>query len=566
MKPFTWKLLFRKKRGEASALNVLKIPRSEVHFTNEPQFHGQGHPSRAPDRTKRLNALFTFVDLKDPFLSGEIAGEELPGPVVSMMDAKSFSLLYLFHTPHTRRHTAATQHEVTQRFPACRVIVHELPAADPKDFSILLASLTRVIRDIWADRRMQSSGENFVCVSSGTVEMRASWFLLNALGILPATLLQVGTPLEPLYGPANVKEVHLDSENWQVVRQLAMPWQYHLKQRATSHAGVRDLKDLERAVGVQKVLWQRASHSDPPEVADMLGDLPDRGFTPQQRRVSLPHVPGLEDALQEMGLHVGSTSLRYSAEQAAVAAESKLPILLTGETGTGKERFAHLIHRLSPRAQNNLLAVNCAAIPETLAESYLFGHVKGAFSGANSDKEGVFESAVGSTLFLDEIAELSLETQAKLLCVIEDGLVRRVGGTRSRYVDVRIIAATNRDLKKEVTLGRFRQDLYFRLEVVQIALPALHERRAEIADWRSSCLRELTSAGSGRASCPRLHCYVSSNTIGLVMSASCPTFWKGPFFTPAQISWNPMICLYSKIRHTGIPWLRSRSLCPVSLF
>src|SRR5215472_14651348 len=111
MKPFTWKLFFRKKRGEPSALNVLKIPPSEVDFTKDPKFHGQGHPSRSPDRTKRLNTLFTFVDLKDPFVSGEIAGEELPGPVLSMMGAKSFGVLYLFHTPHTRRHTAATQQE-----------------------------------------------------------------------------------------------------------------------------------------------------------------------------------------------------------------------------------------------------------------------------------------------------------------------------------------------------------------------------------------------------------------------------------------------------------------------
>jgi DNA-binding NtrC family response regulator len=492
MKRSIWEMLFRRKPGEPSALNVLKVPPSEVDFTNAPQFHGQGHPSRSPHPTARLDALFTFVDLKDPFASGEIAGEELPGPVLSMMSARSFGLLYLFHTPHTRRHTAATQQEVAQRFPPCRVIVHELPATDPKDFSILLGSLTRIIRDIWVEGIKDVTGEIFVCVSSGTVEMRASWFLLNALGILPATLLQVGTPLEPLYGPANVKEVRLDSENWQVVRQLAMPWQYYLlKQRVTSRAGVSDLKDLEQAVGRQRLAWRRADQSDPTRVAEMLRDLPDCGPTPQQRRVSLAHVPALEDALQEVGLHVGSASLRYSAEQAAVAAESMLPILLTGETGTGKERFAHLIHRLSPRAQNNLVAVNCAAIPETLAESYLFGHMKGAFSGADSDKEGVFESAAQSTLFLDEIAELSLETQAKLLRVIQDGLVQRVGSTRSRYIDVRIVAATNRDLKKEVALGRFRQDLYFRLEVVQIALPALRERRAEIAELALVLLKQI---------------------------------------------------------------------------
>jgi DNA-binding NtrC family response regulator len=135
--------------------------------------------------------------------------------------------------------------------------------------------------------------------------------------------------------------------------------------------------------------------------------------------------------------------------------------------------------------------INCAAIPESIAEDYLFGHLKGAFSGAHSDKNGMFESADQSTLFLDEIAELTLEVQAKLLRVIQDGVIQRLGSTTSRKVDVRILAASNRDLRNEVSAGRFREDLYFRLEVVQIKLPALRERRSEIPELALALLKRI---------------------------------------------------------------------------
>jgi len=201
--------------------------------------------------------------------------------------------------------------------------------------------------------------------------------------------------------------------------------------------------------------------------------------------------PGLDDALQELGIYVGSAVLRHAAERAAIAADSHLPVLLLGETGTGKERFAHLIHRLSPRFGRDMVIVNCAAIPTPLAESYLFGHVKGAFSDATSDKEGIFESADHTTLFLDEIAELTLEVQAKLLRVIQDGIFQRLGNNKPRKVDVRIIAASNRDLRDQVRAGKFREDLYFRLEVVQIKLPALRERRCEIPELALALLRQI---------------------------------------------------------------------------
>jgi transcriptional regulator with GAF, ATPase, and Fis domain len=146
---------------------------------------------------------------------------------------------------------------------------------------------------------------------------------------------------------------------------------------------------------------------------------------------------------------------------------------------------------MSSRGSRELVPINCAAIPESIAEDYLFGHMKGAFSGAHSDKEGMFENADQSTLFLDEISELTLEVQAKLLRVIQDGLIQRLGSTTPRKVDVRIIAASNRDLRNEVSAGRFREDLYFRLEVVQIKLPALRERRSEIPELALALLRRI---------------------------------------------------------------------------
>jgi DNA-binding NtrC family response regulator len=157
-----------------------------------------------------------------------------------------------------------------------------------------------------------------------------------------------------------------------------------------------------------------------------------------------------------------------------------LPILITGETGCGKELVANAVHRLSRRGDKALVSLNCAAIQEMLVESELFGHEKGAFTGAIATKVGLIETASGSTLFLDEIGELSATVQAKLLRVLETQRVTRVGDIRERTVDVRIVAATNRDLEQDVEVGRFRRDLFFRLSTAQLVLPPLRERKREL--------------------------------------------------------------------------------------
>ena len=167
------------------------------------------------------------------------------------------------------------------------------------------------------------------------------------------------------------------------------------------------------------------------------------------------------------------------AELHAVS-KADLPVLLLGETGVGKELFARELHRHSTRADRPMIYVNCAALPESLAESELFGHSKGAFSGASSERGGRFEAAHGGTLFLDEVGELPLSIQAKLLRVLQNGEVQRLGSDKPRQVDVRIVAATNRNLKQQVRDEQFRADLYHRLSVYPIPIPPLREREDDI--------------------------------------------------------------------------------------
>ncbi|SDS19700.1 nitric oxide reductase transcriptional regulator NorR [Pseudomonas oryzae] len=175
-----------------------------------------------------------------------------------------------------------------------------------------------------------------------------------------------------------------------------------------------------------------------------------------------------------------SPALRQLLDELAVVADSDLPVLLQGETGVGKELFARWLHGHSPRAGRPLVYVNCAALPETLAESELFGHARGAFSGAAQERAGRFEAANGGTLFLDEIGELPLSIQAKLLRALQNGEIQRLGTDQPRHVDVRVVAATNRKLWEEVREGRFRADLYHRLSVYPVHIPPLRERGRDV--------------------------------------------------------------------------------------
>jgi two-component system NtrC family response regulator len=180
------------------------------------------------------------------------------------------------------------------------------------------------------------------------------------------------------------------------------------------------------------------------------------------------------------GMIGNSEKVRSVMDMAGRVAVSDASVLITGESGTGKELLAKGVHYNSPRADGPFVAVNCAAIPETLIESELFGHVKGAFTGAVRDKEGKFELAGGGTLFLDEIGELRIDLQAKILRALQEKTVDRVGGSRPVPVDVRVIAATNRDIERAVKDGKFREDIYYRLSVITLHMPPLRERKEDI--------------------------------------------------------------------------------------
>lgn len=188
-----------------------------------------------------------------------------------------------------------------------------------------------------------------------------------------------------------------------------------------------------------------------------------------------------------------SNGLKQAVALARKVTDTDVPVLLTGETGTGKEVFSHAIHYASPRSQYPIMAINCSAFSKDLLESELFGYKAGAFTGAMKDKPGLFEVANHGTVFLDEIGEMAFDLQARLLRVLETGEYIKVGDTKPTKVDVRIISATNRDLKKEIENGHFREDLYFRLSVFQIHLPPLRERKEDIEMLAETFLKRFST-------------------------------------------------------------------------
>jgi DNA-binding NtrC family response regulator len=188
----------------------------------------------------------------------------------------------------------------------------------------------------------------------------------------------------------------------------------------------------------------------------------------------------LQSVKNRFGIIGNSPALNYALQVAAQVANTDLTVLIAGESGVGKEAFSHIIHSLSARKHNPFIAVNCGAIPEGTIDSELFGHEKGSFTGAVDSRKGYFETVNGGTIFLDEIGEMPLGTQARLLRVLETGEFIRVGSSKVQKTDVRVIAATNKDLLQLVQQGKFREDLYYRLNTVPIRVPALRDRKEDI--------------------------------------------------------------------------------------
>ena len=217
--------LFQRWKDRRS-LAEFKAFREREKLLRESQPEGVIAPEPAPQ--KILNYLLSFVDPKDPFAVGPVADEELTGPILSIMSTREFDSLFLFYTPHTRDNALATSEEVQRRHPQTRVVMlMELNIGDPKNYSTLLGCLTQRVRgENLHLELLRPNVQAYICISSGTAEMRGAWFLLTGLGVLPAKLLQVGTPAEPLFGGANVKEVAVSRSDWMILRDLAMPQDY----------------------------------------------------------------------------------------------------------------------------------------------------------------------------------------------------------------------------------------------------------------------------------------------------------------------------------------------------
>ena len=211
----------------------------------------------------------------------------------------------------------------------------------------------------------------------------------------------------------------------------------------------------------------------------------------ETRAMTMAELTVARDVLQFRSLVGRSAALRGAMRLAAKAAKSESTVLIFGESGTGKELFARLVYSESNRRKGKFLAVNCSAIESTLLGSTLFGHEKGAFTGADRMKTGLFEEANGGTLFLDEIGDISMDMQVKLLRVLQEGEFMRVGGTETLKTNVRVICATNRDLPKAIADGKFREDLYYRLNVIKIDLPPLRDRKEDIPDLANHFAAQL---------------------------------------------------------------------------
>ncbi len=257
--------------------------------------------------------------------------------------------------------------------------------------------------------------------------------------------------------------------------------------------GLRDVGLLESALATPRATFGRAYRAAPVGAAAaarggylarpicfMNSPLSQNRYSSNMRarRQELARLePG---ASERNGFVVRSQAMARVLDLAQRVARVESTALVTGESGVGKERIARLIHEQSARAARQFVAVNCGAVTETLLESELFGHARGAFTGADRERPGLFEAASGGTLFLDEVGEVSPGMQVKLLRALQEKEVRRVGETRSRAVDVRVVAATNRNLADEVSAGRFRQDLYYRLRVIELRVPPLRDRPEDV--------------------------------------------------------------------------------------
>ncbi len=370
-------------------------------------------------RMKTGSTLLTFTGFHDPYVEGPVDGSQQQGPILSLLCERPFAQVILFSTPSTSEVTERTLEAINKLSPEIEVTVHHLEVPDPTNYSAILSGLRRVLPEI-----LDSCGENIsIATASGTPHMHACWMLLASSGELPARLLHVRPPKFVSTTSPAVSEVDLTGPEFPEVHAEAM---------------------LDFCMAA-------------------------------------PIEPDLSVICVEMGVVGDDPGFLKALRRAITVAPYDEPVLIQGENGTGKEIIAKLIHQMSNRSGNKLITVNCSAIPDELAESILFGHKRGSFTGAIGDEPGKFRLADGGTLFLDEVCELSEKIQAKLLRAVEYQVIEPVGEGREVEVNVRLVTATNNDLPAMVNDGKFRQDLYFRLKGTRIDIPPLRRRRGDIS-------------------------------------------------------------------------------------
>jgi two-component system, NtrC family, response regulator HydG len=343
---------------------------------------------------------------------------------------------------------------------------------------ILIVEDETIIRS--ALRRLLERNQNEVS-EAGSVQEAQERFSIPSFDLIVSDLrlpgapgtemikLSQGTPVLIMTSYASLRSA-VDSMKMGAVDYIAKPFDHDEMLQAVS----RILRD-----------HQQAKSTPPPAAASS--------------KASADKV--VDNSNGEIGIIGSCAAMQEMYSKIRKVAPTDSNVLIQGESGTGKELVARALHNLSRRAKAPLISVNCAAIPESLIESELFGHEKGAFTGASAGRAGLVEAADGGTLFLDEIGELPLEAQARLLRVLQEGEIRRVGSVQSQKVDVRLIAATHRDLKSLSKIGQFREDLYYRLHVIALKLPALRERGADVSEIaRAFLLRQSSRQGRSELS------------------------------------------------------------------
>ena len=362
-----------------------------------------------------MRVLMTFTGFHDPFASAD--GLATSGPVLTVLSERSFEKVVLFTTPRLSEVSAKTREEIASRYPGTEVTVMDVPLQDPTNYSSIIGYVRKHFKTI---QQHCPEAEYFIGIASGTPQIHACWLMLVVSGEIPGTILQTTPPQFVKEGGKLTKEVDLSGRQFPKI---------------VIRADVQRIKE-----GGDPVQEARSE-------IGIIGD-----------------DPAFEKALHEAAVYAGYDDIH---------------MLLLGETGTGKECFTQLVHRLSGRSRGPLITVNCSSIPSELVESHLFGHKKGSFTGANSDQEGKFKAADGGILFLDELGELPLSAQAKLLRALEYSEIEPVGQNKPIKVNVRVIAATNRNVREMISKEQFREDLYQRFGAT-VTIPPLRQRRTDI--------------------------------------------------------------------------------------